>query len=253
MNIFITGVSSGFGKELALHYVNMGHNVFGISRNLPDSNTLKGKELTNSKNFFHFKGSVNNAEAIDRAIEEAVKSMGNIDVLINNAAFKVFKNPVEITEEEYRESVITNLLSPIIICKKLLPRFVNQKSGHIINISSNAGMTFYEEGSAYCSSKAGLIAYTLSIAEYLKDKNVTANVISPPTFTTEDYRINYPDVDHKKLLKSEQVMKIVDYIVLNKKFITGKNFPVFKFKTYVKFIIKKKIESIGYLFQFRLK
>jgi hypothetical protein len=87
----------------------------------------------------------------------------------------------------------------------------------------------------------------------LKDKNISVNVISPPTFSTEDYRIGYPEINHKKLLQSEKVIKMMDYIVFNKKFITGKNFPMFRFKTYVKFVLIKHLEFLGYLFQFRLK
>jgi NAD(P)-dependent dehydrogenase (short-subunit alcohol dehydrogenase family) len=253
MNFFITGVSHGFGKELALHFVKLGHCVFGITKSNPNGKDEIIRILLDSKNFKYLKGSINSKDDLNNATDEAIKFMGKIDVLINNAAYKNFNLPNNISDEEYKESVDTNLISPILICQKLIPLFIKQKSGYIINMSSNAGMTSYKEGTAYCSTKAGLIAYSLSLAKYLKDKNISVNVISPPTFTTQDYRIGYPDVNHNKLLKSERVMKIMDYIIFNKKFITGKNFPMFKFKTFAKYVVIKNMEYIDYFLQFRLK
>lgn len=249
MNFFITGVSHGLGKELTNHYLQLGHKVFGLSSsNIKNDDEISG-DILKSENFKFFNGSVNNETEIFNAIKSAFEFMGSIDVLINNAGYKIFKLPDEITDEEYRDAVNTNLLSPILICKKIVPEFIKQKSGHIINMASNAGMISYKLGSAYCSSKAGLISYTLSLADYLMYKNVTANVISPPTFSTVDYRREFPELNHDKLIRSEKVIKLIDYIIFNKKFITGKNFPMFRLKTFVKFVVKRNLEFLNYLFQ----
>lgn len=249
MNFFITGVSQGFGKELARHFLDSGHKVFGFSKGVLDENQKPDKMLLDSENFKFISGSVNNDDDVNKAFDEAINFLGTIDVLINNAAFKIFKLPDEISDVEYREAVQTNLLSPVLLCRRVLPSFLKQNKGCIINMSSNAGMVAYKEGTAYCSSKAGLISYTLSLADFLKGKNISVNVISPPTFSTEDYRKNFPDVNHKKLLKSEDIIKLIDRIVFNKKLISGKNFPMFKFKTFAKYVLKKNIEFISYLFQ----
>ncbi|MFA5405318.1 MAG: SDR family oxidoreductase [Ignavibacteria bacterium] len=249
MNFFITGVSRGFGKELALHYLSLGHKVFGFSRSILDDKNKTDKTLLDSEDFYYFKGSVNNDTDVDNAIIVAMKFLGKIDVLINNAAYKSYKFPVEITNEEFKDSIQTNLTSPILLCQKLLPVFLKQNRGHIINISSNAGMTNYQKGTAYRCPKAGLISYTLSLAKYLKGTNISANVVSPPTFSTDDYKNNFPEINHRKLLQSDKVIKILDYIVFNKKFISGKNFPMFRFKTLVKYALTKNLEFIEYLFQ----
>lgn len=250
MNFFITGISRGFGKELALHYLKLGHKVYGISRTEIQHDEEK-TGIIGKENFKYFKGSVNNENDVDMAINNAVEFMGGIDILINNAAYKLFNMPDKITNLEYEESIKTNLISPIFICQKIIPIFLKQGSGSIINIASNAGMVSYKEGTAYCTSKAGLISYSLSLSDYLKDKKISVNVISPPTFTTEDYKKYYPDINHDKLLKSENVIKVIDSILFNKKFITGENFPMFKFKTSLHYILKKNIEFLKYLFQLR--
>jgi 3-oxoacyl-[acyl-carrier protein] reductase len=249
MNVFITGVSQGFGKELAFHFLNLGHKVFGFSKGVLDEKNDSDKLLLDSEDFYFFKGSVNSDEDVNKAIEKAIEFLGKIDVLINNAAFKLFGLPDEISVEGYKEAIQTNLTSPILLCRKILPFFLKQNKGYIINISSNAGMTFYKEGTAYCSSKAGLIFYTLSLAKYLKGKNISVNVISPPTFSTKDYRNSFPGINHRKLLQSEKVIRLIDYIIFNKRLITGKNFPMFRFKTYVKYVFNKNLELIEYLFQ----
>ncbi|MDD5362400.1 MAG: SDR family NAD(P)-dependent oxidoreductase [Ignavibacteria bacterium] len=253
MNIFITGISRGLGKELALHYTGLGHKVFGFSRSALDNQKNENKKLIDSKNFKYYTGSINIDSDASAAIEEAIKFMGSIDVLINNAAYKLFKLPDEITAEEYRESIDTNLTSQIILCNKVIPHLIKNGGGKIINMSSNAGMVSYEGGTSYCTSKAGFISYSLSLAKYLKDKKISVNVISPPTFSTGDYRTTRPEINHTKLLQSEKVIKLIDYIVFSKKFITGKNFPMFKLKTLIKYSVLKQIEFLDYLFQFRLK
>lgn len=247
MNFFITGVSKGFGKELALHFLKEGHKVYGISRSMP------GDELIAYEDFYYYIGSVNEITDIEVSVNDAVKKMGKVDVLINNAAYKVFKNPTDMTDGDYIESVNTNLIAPIMLCSRFIPVFLKQKYGYIINISSNAGMTSYEEGTAYCSSKAGLISYTMSLAKFLKDKKISVNAVSPPTFTTSDYIKENPDASKKKLLSSGRVIKVIEHIIFNKKFITGKNYPLFRFKTLIKYYILKNIEILGYLFQFRIR
>jgi 3-oxoacyl-[acyl-carrier protein] reductase len=211
------------------------------------------KELTVYEDFYFYNGSVNEITDIEVSVNDAVKKMGRVDVLINNAAYKVFKTPPDMTDGDYVESVNTNLTAPIMICSRFIPVFIKQNQGHIINISSNAGMTSYEEGTAYCSSKAGLISYTMSLAKFLKDKKITVNAVSPPTFTTSDYIKENPEALNKKLLSSGRVIKVIENIIFNKKFITGKNYPLFKLKTLIKFFILKNLEIIGYLFQFRIR
>ncbi|MCE1165363.1 MAG: SDR family oxidoreductase [Bacteroidetes bacterium] len=253
MNIFITGVSRGLGKELAVHYTELGHKVFGFSRSLPEHPDGIAEILFASGNFGHYAGSVNNDADIYAAVGEAVKFMGSIDALINNAAYKNFKMPDEITAEEYKESVQTNLTAPILICNKIIPLLIKNGGGKIINLSSNAGMVSYAGGTAYCPPKAGLINYSRCLAKFLKDKNISVNAISPPTFSTGDYRRTNPEINHGRLLQSEKIIRLTDYLLFGKKFITGKNFPVFRFKTWLKYYYYKQFELFEYLFQSRLK
>ena len=130
---------------------------------------------------------------------------------------------------------------------------IKNGKGKIINLSSNAGMVSYAGGTAYCPPKAGLINYSQSLAKFLKNKNISVNVISPPTFSTDDYRRTSPDINHGRLLQSEKVIKIIDHIILSEKLITGKNYPVFRLKTWLKYYYYRQFELLEYLFQFRLK
>ncbi|MBI5403535.1 MAG: SDR family oxidoreductase [Ignavibacteriae bacterium] len=244
MNLFITGISRGLGKEMVLYFTKKGHKVFGISINEPDYL----KEINAEKTGFYI-GSVTDDSDLKNAVEKGIEFLGKVDVLINNAALKLFKMPDEITEDEYKEAINTNLTSQILLCRRMIPHFLKNKSGKIINIASNAGMTSYKEGTAYCSSKAGLIAYSQSLAKYLNDKNISVNVVSPPTFSTEDYKNDYPNLDHSRLLQSDRVIKVIDYIISSDKFFTGKNFPMFKFKSLLKYTVLKNLELMGYLFQ----
>jgi 3-oxoacyl-[acyl-carrier protein] reductase len=252
MNIFITGASQGLGKEISLHFLQKGENVFGFSINEFNYQDESFERYIQGKKFIHFCGSLINVENIINAVEKFYNTFGNLDILINNAGIKHQKIPEEISNEEYINVINTNLTYQIILTQTILKKMIQIGKGKIINISSRSGMEYYDTGTAYCSSKSGLIAYSISLSKYLKKYNISVNVISPKTISTEDYKMLKPELDHKKFVKVESILKILNYIIYNKKFISGKNFPVFSFKSLIRNIILDLMKYFDYIKQMKL-
>lgn len=252
MRFFITGISKGFGYELALHFIKKGHSVFGFSRTELSNNEIFYKAIKENK-LIHYIGDINSKAQTEQAIKLAIENFWGIDVLINNAALKLFKPLDTIQIDDFSKVIETNLISQIHISLLIIEEMKKNKSGHIINISSRAGMEFYEEGAAYCTSKSGLIAFTKSIATYLKKYNIRINVLSPPTFTTLSYKLNKPDIDHTKLLSSEKIIKVIDKLIFSKKFITGRNIPFYSYKSLIKTYLLNQIDFIKYLSEIKYR
>lgn len=246
MVFFITGISKGFGLELTEYYLIKGYKVFGISKSNLMFNELLNKSL-NFGNFYFERVDINSHFEIEKAVNKCIEKFGRIDVLINNAAIKIFIEPEELTFELLKNTINTNFISQIFITQLVLKQMIKQKSGQIINIASRAGMEFYSSGIAYCLSKSALINFTEIMAEHLKKYNIKINVISPPTFSTEDYKKSRPDLDHSKFLQSKKIIQKIDEILSDNNFITGQNFPFFSLKSFVKYSIIKIYELLKFL------
>ena len=122
MNIFITGTSQGLGKEIALHLLNKGENVFGYSLNDFNYKNNDFKEFILKEKFFHFCGSITDIKKLDSAIELFCKTFGDIDVLINNAGLKHHNTPDLITDEEYINVINTNLTYQILLTQRVIKK-----------------------------------------------------------------------------------------------------------------------------------
>src|SRR5699024_6607267 len=173
--VFITGGSSGIGRAIGEFLTEKGHSVFGTSRN-PD----KIKDSI----FPLIQLDVTNPESIRMAVQELMKKVDRIDVLINNAGVGI-TGPIEETpEEEMKYAFETNLFGPINVAKEIIPYMRKQGSGHIINITSIAGYMGLPYRGIYSASKAALeITMEAMRMEILQFGIVMSNV-APSDFAT---------------------------------------------------------------------
>jgi hypothetical protein len=102
-----------------------------------------------------------------------------IDVLINNAGVGSDKALIKSTNDEIQTKIQTNLLAPIHCVRAVLPTMLNQGSGHIVNVSSLAGLVAFPESGTYCASKFGLIGFSDSLRKELRGTGVNVSVFCP--------------------------------------------------------------------------
>lgn len=175
--IFITGCSTGFGRETAQYFLDMGWSVVATMRNpaastLPVSDRLRTLPLD-----------VTNAESIAAAVEQA----GQIDVLVNNAGIG-WLNAVEGTPiEVVRDIFETNLFGAIAMMQAVLPGMRERKSGVIVNVGSSSTLKPLPLLSVYRASKAAMTALTESAALELAPFNIRATMILPGMAPTTDF------------------------------------------------------------------
>jgi len=132
----ITGSSRGLGRAFTVAALEAGHRVVAGARK-PEQ--LADLENRFGKNILTISLDVTNEEQAKRAVEEAIETFGDLDVLVNNAGYGNV-SPVEDTSvEEFREQIETNLFGVIIMTKAVLPYFREQRRGHIVQVSSVGG------------------------------------------------------------------------------------------------------------------
>ncbi|MEH2357300.1 SDR family oxidoreductase [Nostoc sp.] len=147
----ITGAGSGIGTGIAKAALQSGDRVVATGRNLDKvRNALRDVA---SENLAFVQLDVSDEVQAKTAVEEAVKRFGRIDVLVNNAGYSLLGNFEEMTTAEIERQFATNFYGVVYVMRAVLPVMRQQRSGHIINISSVAGVVGFKYCAAYAASK----------------------------------------------------------------------------------------------------
>ncbi len=188
LNILVTGASRGIGKALATKLAEAGATIaVHYNKNVRDAENLAHILGNESK---AFQADLSKPDEAAKLFERVTLEMGSVEILINNAG--VAKSVTIASKDDawnaaWDETMMVNLTSAAILCKKAVQHFVERKaSGRIINIASRAAFKGDEaEYIAYAASKAGLVSLTRSIAKSFGKEGVKAFVIAPGFVRTD--------------------------------------------------------------------
>jgi len=150
---------------------------------------------------------VSNEASVRAMVNETVKQFGTVDVLVNNAAYfmTVWKGPFwEMSVEEFDKAIAVNVRGSWLCAKAVAPHMQKQKSGKIINISSNVALTGNPNYIHYVTSKGALIAMTRAMAKELGDWNICVNTVSPGFVVTEGRKV---DPEYEKVRAQQRSIK----------------------------------------------
>ena len=206
--VWITGTSSGIGRELVIEFARNGELVIATSRNISRIQNFK-KELGNkSKNVIPFELDLRDWGAIDNFYSEVSKNF-KISTLINNAGLSSFKPAIEDSLEEIKEIIDFNLLGAIHCIKTVLPSMISENKGTIINILSVVTQKIFKNSSAYSASKSGLMAYSKVLREEVRDKNIRVLNVYPGATKTSIWPNQVLEKYSHRMMTPEEVAKIV--------------------------------------------
>jgi 3-oxoacyl-[acyl-carrier protein] reductase len=182
----VTGGSRGIGKAIALELAVSGATVaitFASSSAAADE-VVKMIQDNGGKAVAYQADAINNARAVE-VIEDIVKQFGSLDILVNNAGITQDNLILRMTEEQWDAVIQTNLKSVFNYSKAAIRPMMKQRKGSIINISSIIGITGNAGQTNYAASKAGMIAFSKSLAKELASRNVRVNSVAPGYITTD--------------------------------------------------------------------
>ena len=178
----ITGASRGLGWALADAVVAAGHMLIATARN---PSHLADLEQRAPDRVRAVSLNVTDAAAAERAIQTAVDAFGRLDVLVNNAGYGNISSIEETSLADFREQIETNLFGVINVTKAAIPLMREQRSGHIIQISSVGGRLTPSGRGAYAAAKAGVGAFSEVLAKEVGPKGVRVNTVAPGFIETE--------------------------------------------------------------------
>jgi NAD(P)-dependent dehydrogenase (short-subunit alcohol dehydrogenase family) len=179
---FITGASKGFGYVWTEAALARGDSVAAAARNIGLLDKLNVKY---GDRLLPLTLDVGDKRAVDAAVKQAHQRFGRIDVAINNAGYGLFGAIEEVSEQEARAQIETNLFGALWVTQAVLPIMRAQQSGHIIQISSVGGIFAVPTVGLYHASKWGLEGFSQALAAEVKDLGIKVTIVEPGGFATE--------------------------------------------------------------------
>ena len=177
----ITGAGRGMGVEIAKAALAAGNAVVATGRNLEAVNAALGE----SDDLLAVTLDVTTPEDSTAAVRAAVERFGRIDVLVNNAANFYAGFFEELPPDEMDRQLGTSLYGPMNVTRAVLPVMRKQRSGHVITISSSAGLAGFEFGTAYAASKFGIEGWMESLRPEVAPFGIHTTVVNPGFFRTQ--------------------------------------------------------------------
>jgi NAD(P)-dependent dehydrogenase (short-subunit alcohol dehydrogenase family) len=178
----ITGCSTGFGRELAKHVLELGHQAAVASRNTDDVKDIIAEYPDTA---IAVKLDVTNADEIKAAVEQTKSRFGRIDVLVNNAGIGYFGAIEESEEDEIRRMFEINFFGLANMTKAVLPLMREQHSGHIVNVASIGGLVGFPAVGFYNATKFAVDGFSESLSKETKPLGIKVTVVAPSGFRTD--------------------------------------------------------------------
>jgi NADP-dependent 3-hydroxy acid dehydrogenase YdfG len=219
--IFITGATSGFGKSIAETFAKAGWNCVLTGRRA-DRLTELASQLSTQYGIktFNLAFDVQDRQAVFNAVAQLPAEWQSIDVLINNAGLALGRDSFENASlDDWDTMIDTNVKGLMYMTKAILPFFIKQQKGHIINIGSTAGKEVYKDGNGYCASKHAVDAISKAMRIDLLPHHIKVTAIHPGAAETAFSVVRFKGDEQKaaqvydgyKALQAADIANIVYY------------------------------------------
>jgi NAD(P)-dependent dehydrogenase (short-subunit alcohol dehydrogenase family) len=182
----ITGANRGLGQHLAYRFWGAGYSLGLISRSIQSMReTTSRLDTSKGGNCDLFACDLSHPGSVQELVAEISEKAAQINVIVNNAAIQGPIGPLEQNDlEDWERTIRVNLLSPVAICRGLLPRIVNAPDASILNLSGGGATGPRANFTAYASAKAALVRFSETLAEEVRGEGVTVNCIAPGAMKT---------------------------------------------------------------------
>lgn len=194
----ITGASKGIGKEIALLLANFGADIALVARDEDELGKVAKEIQALGRKASYISLDLTNTAEIPAMVKAFHDEFGSIDVLVNNAGINIPKPASEITEADWDKVMDINMKSVFFTAKETGKYMMKQKSGKVINVSSQMAFVGYFKRSAYASSKGGITQLTKALAIEWAEYNINVNAIAPTFIETPMTAKMFEDKEFKE-------------------------------------------------------
>lgn len=221
--IIITGASSGIGKATALKLAKAGARVVLTARSENKLEELKQDIETTGGTALAIKADVTQLEDMKKVIEKTLAAFGSINGLINNAGLMPLSFVRKLKTDEWDKMVDVNIKGVLNGVAAVLPTLIENKGGHIINISSSAAHNYFPGGAVYCATKAAVKMFSKGLRKELAPEygiSITSiepgavDTNLPSTITDEDIMDQFEEMKQMTMMEPEDVADAIFYALV---------------------------------------
>jgi 3-oxoacyl-[acyl-carrier protein] reductase len=206
----VTGAGRGIGRAIAIELGKLGARVVLAARSrteLEDTARVIGSSAS------VIPTDVRKKEDLQKLFEQAALALGPVDILVNAAGLGIFGPVTDFKDEDFETLIETNLRGIFFACRLVLPSMIERKRGHLVNVASIAGKVGSANRAVYCASKFGVVGFTESLAEEVRQHGIRVTVICPGSTDTRFSPKETSGKARDKMLRPEDVAHAVRMIV----------------------------------------
>ena len=208
----VTGASRGIGKAISILLAQSGSRVVLAARSEPQLKSVSEEISSQNGEALVIPTDLTVDEEMERLVQQTLNEWGSVDVLINNAGFGKVAPVVKAKVSDWDETFRVNLRAPMFLSKLVLPTMMERGEGSIINISSVSGKSGEANGSAYSASKFGLIGFTQSLYEEVREYGIRVAAICPG-FVDTPLIPQMRRMDRSKMIRPEDIAQTVLFVL----------------------------------------
>ena len=208
----MTGAGRGVGKAISVSLAKAGCRVVLAARTREQIEAVQKEILSQGGDALAIPTDLTMDEDIQRLVEESQAKWGAVDILINNAGWGKRVPVVGASLTDWDQTFRLNLRAPMVLAKALLPNMIAKREGAVINIGSVSGKTGEANGAAYSASKFGLIGFTQSLYEEVREHSIKVAVILPGFVDTPLIPPNR-QLDRSKMIQADDIAQTVLFVL----------------------------------------
>lgn len=223
----VTGASRGIGKACALALAESGFSiVINYVSSKAGADAVVEEIKSKGGDALAVQFDVSNKKQVNAAIEEIIKTYGQIDVLVNNAGITRDGLIIRMDDENWEAVINTNLNSVFYVTKPVVKAMMKKRSGSIINMASVCGIYGNAGQTNYSAAKAGIIGFTKALAKEVASRGITVNAVAPGFIQTDmtdglETEKIAENIPLKRLGQVEDIAKAVKFLACDAPYVTA--------------------------------
>ena len=206
----VTGAGRGIGRAVAVELGKLGARVVLAARSRTE---LEETARAIGAGASVIPANVRNKDELQSLFEQVTTAIGPVDILVNAAGLGIFGPVTDFKDDDFATVIETNLRGIFLTCRFVLASMIERKRGHIINVASIAGKVGSANRAVYCASKFGVVGFTESLAEEVRQHGIRASVICPGSTDTDFSSKESSGKARERMLRPEDVAHAVRMIV----------------------------------------
>ena len=205
----VTGASSGIGLAIARRFAQEGALLCLVARSEERLEAASQGMEGASDDRVVLSSDVTQEEQVTAVVQQTLDRFGAIDILVNSAGAAYFTPIVQTSAAQWDEVLDANLKAVFLLCKHVLPHMLSRGKGDIVNVASIAAHQGFENGTAYCASKHGLLGLSRALALEVRKRGVRVVTVSPGAVDTPLWDPMEATPDRSRMLRAEEVADAV--------------------------------------------